>query len=339
MRRHRALHLTMRVAVCLGAILAAGCGGGGDDAPPPPELLQISAGNQVAVARATAINFASLDSVRDLPVASSSGAAQASAVAGLTKHALGKAVATARAAARVEPLAVISSTENCAVSGSIAVTLDDRDNNETPSSGDLLTVAFNDCRDSASSMIKGSVALNIASYSAQALGGVLTFGQLTLADEDGLVAMNGQASFEYTTSLEPSLTATTRVTLTVAAAGLVAKISIPGYSESLTHDPGFSAVWTDVAPLAQPGYSTATLSGKVHVASLGGKMILATDPPVHNWSAEDFPDSGRVLITGDQSRLQLTVLNTTTARLELDANNDGAFESTRDIPWTELLPF
>jgi len=340
MTRHRTLDRTLRVAVCLGAILAAGCGGGGDEAPPPPELLQITAGNQVAVARATAMSFGSLDSARDLPTASSSSAAHASAVSGSTKHALGKAVAAARAtSAKVMPLGIFSYTEPCSVSGSITLTLDDRDNNTNPSAGDVLTMAFNDCRDSASSLVKGTLTVNVASYADPLLSGLFSFGQLTLVDGDSTIAMNGQANFVYTESRDPAGTSTTRITMKVAAAGLVNSISIPNYKDTFTYDPDLSAVWTDVTPSAAPGYSTSVLSGKVHIASLGGKVIVNTDPPIHDVWAEDYPDSGKLLITGYQSKLQLTVLNTTTTRLELDANNDGTFESTRDMPWSELLPW
>jgi hypothetical protein len=81
------------------------------------------------------------------------------------------------------------------------------------------------------------------------------------------------------------------------------------------------------------------LTGKFLAASLGAKTIVATDPPVRDVWTEDAPQSGTVLVTGYQSKLRMTVLNTTTVRLELDANNDGAYESTLDIPWTEFLPF
>jgi len=56
-------------------------------------------------------------------------------------------------------------------------------------------------------------------------------------------------------------------------------------------------------------------------------------------ATDERPTSGTVLITGYQSKLRMTVVNTTTVRLELDANNDGTYESTRDIPWSELLPY
>ena len=102
--------------------------------------------------------------------------------------------------------------------------------------------------------------------------------------------------------------------------------------------PDSCELWNDVMPTTAPGYSTSVLNGKLAFASLG-KVLLATDPPFRDVWEEDGPQSGAVLITGYQSRLRVSVVNTTTARLELDANNDGTYESTRDVPWSELLPF
>lgn len=333
MTRHRTLDRTLRVAVCLIAALAAGCGGD-DDSPPPPELLQITAGNQVAVAQATAANFGSLDSFRDIPISNGAGATAASGLAG-TKHVLGKAIA---ASARSFPLGTISITEPCLFSGSIAITLDDRDNNAAPSAGDVLTSVFNDCRDTSSSSVTGSFAINIAGYSDSLLSGLFTFNQLALADPQGSVAVSGQANLVYTMTRDAAGTWTTRVDMKVPAAGLVSSITTPKYKETFTYDPDFSALWNDVMPTTAPGYSTSVLNGKLAFASLG-KVLLATDPPFRDVWEEDGPSGGAALITGNQSRLRISVVNTTTARLELDANNDGTFESTRDIPWTELLPF
>ena len=327
---------SLRVAACLAAILAGACGGGGDDSPPPPELLQITAANQVAVAQAVAVDFGVLDSTRDIPVASSSGAPRSSGADAPVKRALGAAIATA---GRALPLGTVSITEPCPAGGSIAITLDDRDNNATPSAGDVLTSVFNDCRESATSLLKGSFTINLATYSSTQMSGLLTFGQLTLSDEDGTIAMNGPANFVYSETAVPG-SLTERTEITVAAGGLVASVSTPKYSETLSHEPGFAGIWTSVTPgTPTQGYNTAVLNGRVGFASLNGKVVLATDPPVKDMYVDDLASSGTVLVTGHQSKLRLTVLNTTTARLELDANNDGVYESTRDIPWSELLPF
>jgi hypothetical protein len=126
--------------------------------------------------------------------------------------------------------------------------------------------------------------------------------------------------------------------LTVAAERLVMSVSQPSYIETFTHDPDFSAEWADVSPLSAPEFLTTTTSGTLSVASLNGKLIVVTDPPIHALFSEGWPDSGQMLITGFQSRLRMTMLDSATVRLELDANNDGAFESSRDVSWVELYP-
>lgn len=142
----------------------------------------------------------------------------------------------------------------------------------------------------------------------------------------------------YAISPDSAATSTTRVDMKVATAGLVSSVSTASYRETFNYETDFSAIWSDVTPATAPGYSTAALSGKVAFASLG-KVLLATDPPIRMARDEGGPDSGGVLITGHQSRPRLSVVNTTMARLDLNANNDGTFESTRDITWDELLPY
>jgi hypothetical protein len=341
MSRSLASNRRLRVAACLIAALATGCGGGGgEDIPPPPELLQITTGNQLAVARATASIFVGLGGLSDVGIIGSSAGPRASAAAGATKQALGRAVQAARAGdARMRPLATYTVTDGCPAGGSISITIDDRDNNGLPSAGDLMTMTFSDCRESASTLVSGGVSVDISSASETQLSGLFTFAQLAVVDGDNSFTTNGQANATYSETTDPAGTLTARTTMSVTAAGFITAISVPGYGDTFTNDPNFSATWIDVMPMNGPGYTTSALMGKVHAASLGGRIILDTNPPVHVWSTESYPDSGVVLVTGLQSKLRMTVLSTTTARLELDSNNDGTYEATRDVPWSELLPF
>jgi len=306
------------------------------------ELVRISTQNQVAVARATFANFVSLGYVGDLPVSSPAGAAMAGASIGVARRALGLAHNTTRTAdARVRPLAVYSMTEDCLFGGSVTLTIDDRDNNGVPSYGDVMTMTFNDCREDWSSSVDGSFTVNIAVASATQLSGLFTFNRLEAVVDGYTAAVNGVADVVYSETSDVSGTRM-MTDMTVAPAGLVSSGSNPSYSDTFTYDPGFRAVWTDVipfAPTAEP-YSTAVLNGRLHAASLNGRIIVATDAtaPVHDWWSEMYPDSGRVTVDGYRSHLRLTVISTMTVRLELDANDDGVIESTVNVPWATLMP-
>jgi len=344
MSRHLAFDPTMRIAACLIAILASACGGGGDEAPapPPPELLQITSGNQVAVARAAVANFVSMTGIDAVPLSATAGTAQARGLAKLTMHALGALPGDTRA----RPLAVSSMTLPCEFGGSMTITSDDRDNNGNASTGDVLAVAFAQCRPTQSALADGSLVIDITGISetptSSQLTGLFTFKQLTSVENGYRSVVNGAANCIYSDSIDAAGTSIERLEMTVAAGGLVGTGATPSFSDSFTHDPGFTLVSTEFTPAGSGSkpYSTKALNGKVLVGSLAARIIINTDSatPVHQWDDQTYPDAGKVQVTGHLSKLRLTVLNTSTVRLELDANDDGTTDSSRETSWPELMP-
>lgn len=338
MSRRLLTRWTMPVVASLTAALAVGCGGDNETLP-PPELIQITAANQVAVARATAVDSSDLVGIMGLWRSTAPLAQQLDASAASTARALREAIAGARESATgARPAGMLSWTTPCSASGSKAVTLDDRDGDTLPSSGDVLTVVFNDCQERTSPLIQGSLIVNVTGFSDAQFSGLFTFAQLKVIAGRSTHSWSGQAHCVYGAEVDASGTETFRMKLTVAAERLVMSIFQPSYSETFTHDPDFSATWADVSPMTTPEFWTTTTSGTLSVASLGGKLIVVTDPALHGLFGEGWPDSGQMLITGFQSRLRMTMLDSATVRLELDANNDGTFESSRDIPWVALWP-
>jgi hypothetical protein len=332
----------LRVAACLGAILVTGCGGGGNgDGTPPPQLLQISAQNQEAVARATAASFVGLSGVGDVPIAAPASASQTSGIAAATRHALGKAIgADVTIGPNARPFAMHTMTQPCPMSGSLTVTVDDRDNNDTLSGGDVMTTAFDQCRMDASMLAHGSMVVGIASYSETAssvqMNGTFRYENLMLDDGVHPTTANGEMSAVHSESMDSTGTRV-RLEMTVAAGGFVA-----GHTETFTYDPGFHLVLTEstpAGPMSVP-YSTMALNGTVHVASLGGRITLATDAntPVYQALDQPYPERGLVMVDGYRSHLRLTVMSIAMVRMDLDANDDGVMESTRNMPWVELLP-
>lgn len=346
---------TVRLASLTAAILAVSCGGGGDDGgtsgtannPPPPTLVQITATNQDAVARATAAAFFTMGGVGGLTSAAPAPAkAKADAVSAVPIYVLGKVAAPVHGPGnRANRLSVVSQTETCPGGGSMTMTIDDRDNSTALSTGDAMTFAFNQCREDTTTMVNGTLAMAIASVTESStsmqMSGTFTFQQLVVVDDSYTSSMNGAMNAIYTETIESTGT-TTRLDATVTPGGFVAQGSTSTVNDTFTYESGFAAVANEFAPSSSTtvGWSTTALNGTVLVASLGGRMTLVTDPTtvVHQASTATFPDTGQVLVLGNASRLRLTVINTDRVRSELDANNDGTFESTKELTWAQLLP-
>jgi hypothetical protein len=351
MRKRLAFDRTLGIAALTAALLVAGCGGGGGDGgptpPPPPQLIQITAQNQDAVARATAATFYGMTGMRALPVSPApSPRATAAGINDFALRALGKAMAPTRAASKVGRLAIYEETVACTLGGSMTLQLNDVDNNLTVSAGDVFKITFSQCRESDDELVNGVLQMAIAGASetptAVEMSGLFTFQQLTVVDAGYTSLLNGAMNSTYRESVDPMGTLTTTLTSTVAAGGMVGSASSPALTDTFTYDPGFAMVSTDIQPATPTPapFSTLVLNGTAHVASLGGRITIVTDPmtPIRDtWGAE-YPESGQVTVLGKDSRLRMTVLDTVRVRLELDANNDGAFESTKDVPWTDVLP-
>jgi hypothetical protein len=56
------------------------------------------------------------------------------------------------------------------------------------------------------------------------------------------------------------------------------------------------------------------------------------------YAIDPHPREGQLQVRGvNNGLLVVTVLSTATVRLQLDANGDGTFEATKDVPWDDLV--
>ncbi len=319
--------------VMLAALLAA-CGGGSGDSQPPPsvQLAAITSANQDAVARASLAGGLGVGGSGNVVTSSS----QAAALYGVRR-----VVPYARSARAdvARPLIVSTATEPCAVSGSVTVSFDDRDNNGF-SAGDILSLAFNQCRDTATSLATGAVSFTVNSVavvnsSQLAFSATLAFQQLTIVEDQHSVSINGSVTAEYDETL-----LSVSLNLFTGASGLAATAAGPGYNDTLAFDAGFEFRYRHVfSTAATAGTVTTSINGTFFATSVGGRVTLATPVPFTKLSTERYPRIGQLQITGaNNARLRITVIDATQVRIELDANGDGTYESMKVVPWNAILP-
>lgn len=335
------------------ALLSACGGGGGDEAPapgptpPPATPVAVTTANQSSVARTTVSGGLGISRSQAL---SNGGRAQAQtadrelprAGYGVVRSVAQRVAArafdarSAAAGTRMRPLAVTSETEPCGLSGSVTTTIDDRDNNDL-SAGDVVTITFNQCRDTADDLTNGTVVFTITSVTSATatrveFSGTMAFQSLAVTLRQDSTQING------TLSIGALITSTAlQISMTVAAAGLAIQATAPCYSDTIVYEPGMRivATETETAPIA----ATVTINGSFSATSIGGRVTVSTLQPIRQLATDPFPSSGQVLVTGaNNSRLRITVISNTQVRLELDADGDGTFESNNVVTWSSILP-
>ena len=82
-----------------------------------------------------------------------------------------------------------------------------------------------------------------------------------------------------------------------------------------------------------PGYSEATLSGKIYLQDYGF-VVISTPTPFHYLAGNTYPSSGTMIVTGaSNGRARLTISNPTSYTVDVDANGDGTYELSGSHTW------
>lgn len=327
--------ITVVTTSVLAFLTACGGGGASGDAPSQPGATKvaISSANQDKVVRAS-VNAGMAVSLTQ----NSTGGATTAGVASRA-HALStvlqRAVAASQdkrkniASASAHPAAAMSDTQACGVSGTLTITLDDRDGNSILSNGDVITASFAQCKDSATSSVDGALSITLTGTPTDTHFTASASFQNVAVDDNGVqstIAGNVTVS-------ETDMASVIETTLSVGSGGLTASTSSASYNDAVTFAAGFVIKIDESAS----GTLSVTMAGTMTAQSVGGAITISTPQPLVQTSSDDYPSSGQVVITGAAgSALRATVVPNAQVKLDLDANGDGAYESTATVAWTTL---
>lgn len=328
-------------AALVAGLAACGGGGGGGDMPPTAVVIDITAANRDAAAHASVAGVLSSSPTAALPLASTSGTAQGD------WH--GRLMAwlrqTATASVSDHPLGIAgTAVEPCAISGTVSIAVDDRDNNGAASVGDVLTIVFDQCHDTATDSVDGTATATYTQISTTpvlTIGARLTMSQLAAVSANHSLTLNGAMRLAYAQT--SATVETTR--LTADGAVTVAVSTHLPYSDTVTLQSGYTQEDTFDASIPPPpgnslaGRTTTTVQGRLRSAQADGLFDVATPAgaALITYSGDAYPSGGALQIRGRNGTLVLTALSRTTVRLELDADDNGSFESTTGVTWDWLL--
>lgn len=333
MIKHR-IGLSAAVLACLLGLSACGGGSASTSATPAPEStrLGISASNYQVVAQSAVSSAFFLNEAGGVITGVESGGDPR-----LLRH----AVATARRAMSVasgRPALLVGAevreTVACSQGGSLVVSVNDVNNNGNFDLGDSLAIDAQSCKENGE-LMQGRIALSV-----QALSGVYDS-----SNYSATLAMTLTA-FSVTTGSDMAQGDGT-VTLTVSQAATVGEVTLATSRLALSGRTGgqnFSTTLTDtkltlrIETVNGSLRTSITYNSSLASSSFNNKQVLITTPEALVITGSDsYPSSGYLLVQGDaNSTLRVTAVNRTQARLELDAQGDGTYETQVLKAWTEL---
>ena len=212
--------------------------------------------------------------------------------------------------------AIITRSSACSGGGSIDVSLDDIDNNGVLSTGDTLTLLYNSCARSGTTISGGlsisgftSVKPSTAAFTTT---GKISFNSFAYSDGATTGTINGTIDFSVSTS-DGNIVNSTISNGSLAVAKTGATLTLSGYSINQTNN-------------KSTGAYTLSASGTVTSSALGGTVTFTTSTPYQGTGTAN-PSSGAIKITGaGSSSVTVTALDSTNIRLDVDSNGDGIVE-------------
>ncbi|MDR7332402.1 hypothetical protein [Roseateles asaccharophilus] len=325
------------VAAC--ALTLAACGGGGDSSsggePPLQQqtMLGISASNYQAVGQAVVSSALFLGDSGGLV-----SGAETSTDARVLRHAVNTAKRGFERGGNRPVLVTgveIRDTVACAQGGSIAVTVNDANNNGSFDAGDSITMDLLSCKE------EGAVSQGRLAISVQAITGVFDSNNYSATMTMTMTAFNvttgsdsaqGDGALSMTMSQSPS--GVGELTLSTARFAFSGRVGGQNFTTTLTdtrlvvRDETVGSAWR----------SSITYTSTLDSSQFGNKQVTITTPQALVITAGNvYPSSGQLLARGHaNSAVRITALNATQARLELDAEGDGSYETQVTKTWAEL---
>jgi len=341
-------------ALVLALLSACGGGGGGTEDSATTRTLTINAGNRDAVAQTAAaaalglgdgvgaVGLGAAPDQRSQGIVARSWAAHSGLLPAPVHRLLRERLRAVspgegmkRAQAVIGPLPL-----GCTFGGTGSVSMDDADNNGELSAGDTLTMRFDNCAEESGMPVNGQIVVQLARYTALPLlrmSGRMSFNNLTASDSEGSLTMNGTMGFDMaeldSNSDRMTVTAETPVTTRLATGTLSDTTTLGvGYQQTELYEYAVSMPGGQVS-----GRSTVTLSGVLGSTALGGSFSLATTTPFVRYDIDPYPSSGVLLVQGRTGTVRLTAQSYRNVLLELDADDNGIYESSRAITWIWLM--
>lgn len=316
-----------------GSLGLASCGGGGSatgtpglPVPPDSHLLGVTANNYVAVGQAAVSSAFYLNDAGAMLGGSGGNSRLLHQAVGVTRRAL-----DATGAARAE----LRETLSCSQGGTLTLSITDANNNAQVDVGDAITLDAQSCKEDGSVM-QGRISLALqtltGSFGSNSYSATLAMTLTGFSSSRGDDTMQGDGTLNLTVS--QTLLGVTELTVSTPRLVLGGRYAGQAFSTTLTD----SKLTVRIEPLGGGHRSSLAYSGSLASNQFADKQVQITTPqPMLTSGNEAFPSSGQMLVKGSgNSALRITPASATHARLELDAQGDGVYETQILKTWAEL---
>ena len=216
----------------------------------------------------------------------------------------------------------------CADSGTMTLSGDIADP-LTLSAGDTFQVVFSACDDGFGEVVDGTLNYTVSAFAGDLLTGryvlgmdaILTNFQVTTAAD--VMTSNGDTSVTLDTMVAPFVSSTVAGnSMTVDTNSSSETLS--GYSYNQTVDAGVS-----------PSPYTMTAQGTLDSSQLAAVVSYMT-PVMFEGFGVDYPDSGELLVTGNNSSVRLVAIDNVNVRIDIDNDGNGSVDESINTTWAAL---
>jgi hypothetical protein len=323
----------------LGSLMLAACGGGGgggsdgggDNAQTATTPLVLTAVNYESVSQSA------LEGTDGLSALSASSSSVFTAVELETAPAWMPALVSQVKKIKswsVNNTAILSGVQTtvsdaCTYGGSMNISFNDANNNDELDAGESMSISFSNCVVSNTERINGSMSFLVNSIS----DGYYSAVDFSMNLNNFSVVSGNTTSFATGDMRLRMQEYATYTNYSIGINSLTSSATVSGATKSYSMS-GFSMTLKD----AVTANDEQTYSGTLAMSRFNNQsVVISTTSPWLISNGASFPYSGQMILTGQSgSKIRISALSSSNARLEFDAAADGVYEESKVVTWASL---